>query len=264
MAKKNMEKFSLGKPSPKKLDDLENKEKEKFHPEIKFGYNPNLDKFICWTFFKNSGKIFLNGLKLEYPIKDEEATKQKISEAVDKFYQENDKGVKESVGLAELSWQEVESSFYNKVDELFSGYDWPKAKTADGKYKANGSILNIFPRFIEEKSFCFPAKPREAKKISSNRVIAHEMLHFITYDYLEKKYNLKPSEAGDKDNKFWQFTENLNALIEGDPMWSELMEGDEPDRMPECADLYDEMEKIWSKNKNLDNLIEKVFNVKKI
>ena len=239
----------------------ENQEQEKYRPPIEFSCDSDTDKQICWGFFRLGRGVFLDGLNLEYPIKDEEATKAKISQAIDDFYKDNQEGIAERVKQAEINWIKVEDSFYKKVDKLFSGYAWPKPDGEIKEYQAIGSILGIFPRDIYRKTFAFPANPLK-NKFNPNLVIAHEMLHFITYDYLEKIYNLDPSEHNSQDNKFWQFTENLNALIEAEPMWAEFLGQGKPNRKPECAELYDEMEKIWREDKDLDNLIKQVFDIK--
>jgi len=80
---------------------------------------------------------------------------------------------------------------------------------------------------------------------------------------VQKKYHLKPSESRDKDNFFWQFTENLNVLIENSKMWQPISNGSVSKPYDDCAALYRKMEKIWKKNHDLDNLIVKTFKLKK-
>ena len=122
------------------------------------------------------------------------------------------------------------------------------------------SIWYRFPRDIKHQRFAVPANPN-FKYHSAPHVIAHEMLHFITYDYLEKKYGLKPSEHTDPDNTFWQFTENLNVLIENDPIWAEFADGKISKPYPDCQELYEKMKAIWDQNKDIDNLVRQIFNL---
>ncbi|MDA3840758.1 MAG: hypothetical protein PF572_06780 [Patescibacteria group bacterium] len=111
---------------------------------------------------------------------------------------------------------------------------------------------------IEEKEFSFPIN----KPGSSNIVIAHEMLHFITYDYLEKKYKLEPKECHDNDRLFWEFTEAFNLLLENEKYWREIAKykGTEEFKPYMGFDkTYDKMKIIWKKNKDFDNLVREMF-----
>jgi len=118
----------------------------------------------------------------------------------------------------------------------------------------------MFPRYIDKKVFTFPGLlDRYTDKDFPLRVVAHEMLHFITYDYLQNKYKLKPSEWSSKNNTFWQFTENLNVLIENEKSWHKINGGAKSNPYPNCVKLYQKMKRVWDKNKDIDNLIEKIL-----
>ncbi len=162
--------------------------------------------------------------------------------------------------ITERKWRKHEKTFFRLVDKIFKNYSWPK-----GNYRGYISVWHRFPRFISRKIFAFPRQYNNPKFVNVDlRVITHEMLHFITYDYLQKKYHLKPSERYSKDNFFWRFTENLNVLIENSKMWRPFSGGGISKPYDKgAAKLLIPMEKIWRKNHDLDNLIVKTFKLKK-
>ncbi len=243
-------------------------EAEKYQPELSFNINPDYDKTMCLMFWRNHVTVHP---KLAYllDIKDEALAKAEITKFVDEFYQSHQSEIEQQVQKGQADWAEVETSFFAKVEEMFHSYPWPPSLPENqNHYQAMGSIWNHFPRNIKHQRFSIPANP-EFTRLGANNVIAHEMLHFITYDYLEKKYGLQPSEFRDPknpdnpdyDNTFWQFTENLNALIEDDPVWAEFMDGKKAHIKPECKPLYDKMKVIWDQNKDIDNLVRQIFNL---
>ena len=44
-------------------------------------------------------------------------------------------------------------------------------------------------------------------------------------------------------------------------MWQEFMGDHKANIKPECRELYNEMKKIWDKNKDIDNLVKQIFNI---
>lgn len=251
------------KPSP-----IEKPEAEKYIPEIEFGIDPNYDKDICFGFWRRHQYV-LDELKYLLDIKDEDIVKQEIDKFVDAFYQKNQADIQEKLVQGQKQWSELADTFFAKVDKIFQSYPWPQALAENqGKYQAMGSIWHRYPRNIKHQRFSIPANP-SFKYHTAPHVIAHEMLHFITYDYLEKKYGLQASESKDPknpdnpdyDNTFWQFTENLNVLIENDPMWAEFSDGKVSKPYPDCQELYEKMKVIWDQNKDIDNLVRQIFNV---
>ena len=243
------------KPSP-----VEKPEAERNFPEIEFGIDPNYDKAMCLMFWRKHMRVHDQLLYL-LEIEDEAVVRQEIDKFVDEFYQTNRTDIEEKFSEGQEAWAEVADSYFAKVDQMFHSYPWPPALPENqGQYQAMASIWYRFPRDIKHQRFAVPANPN-FKYHSAPHVIAHEMLHFITYDYLEKKYGLKPSEHTDPDNTFWQFTENLNVLIENDPIWAEFADGKISKPYPDCQELYEKMKAIWDQNKDIDNLVRQIFNL---
>jgi len=230
---------------------------EIFKPKIEFVIDEDQDFGIFkyywnkdgWT--RNSVVKYLNEELKSGKITKEEGlvlAKKSLHDFYNNNYEELLAGKEEVVS----KWQKVEPSFYSKVDQLLHHWPWPK-----GEYKGIATTAGSFPRNIRRKEFAFPAID---KTNMSNLVIAHEMLHFIVYDYLEKKFKLKPSESGDKDNSFWQFTENFNNILENSDYWKEFVNDRKSPPKIACQEQHAEMKKLWDSGiTKIDDLVEKIL-----
>ena len=182
--------------------------------------------------------------------------RQRILNAyVDSYYDGKEAEHHKELQRVKKEWASLEKYFFKEVDRIFDGFAWLK-----GDYCGYGSIWTSFPRIINEKVFAFPIyRTQEMANLKTSAIIAHEMLHFMEYEYLQKKFHLQPSEMNSRDNTFWQFTENLNVLIENSPSWRPFRQGVPSQPYPQCKALYAKMKRIWDKDQNLDNLIQKIF-----
>lgn len=107
-------------------------------------------------------------------------------------------------------WENIAPIYFSLVDELFSHRKWPR-----GKYIAFGTIWGMYPRFLEDKTFQIPFSHRKPTYISV--VIAHELLHFMFYDYFYKRY---PKYSRPKNNFFvWNVSEIFNTIVQNSPAW---------------------------------------------
>lgn len=107
-------------------------------------------------------------------------------------------------------WKKIAPRYFSLVDSLFGGRKWPC-----GKYIAFGTIWGMYPRFLKDKTFQIPFWHRNPQYVSV--VIAHELLHFIFYNYFYTHY---PKYRGSKDNFFvWHISEIFNTIIQNSPPW---------------------------------------------
>lgn len=139
-----------------------------------------------------------------------DVSKQKVREFVREKYDRNKDLVKNNLLAYEAQWRQIENSFYGLTDELFPGQRWPT-----GKYVAYTTIWGMYPRFLEDKTFQIPY--RYPKKEYVNVVIAHEMLHFIFYDFFRR--NFKKYDNEKYDSFVWHVSEIFNAVIQSLPEW---------------------------------------------
>jgi len=228
---------------------------QKYYPKIKFDINLPREKNLFLGRTRNLQKFLPVGMS--FVLKKEFIKKKNkiLSAYLDQYYFDQKEYLADSAKNTQTKWHKVEKIFFKKVDQLFNHWPWPK-----GNYRGFVSIARTFPRYIKEKSFAFPLRTfKPGRENNDLRVTAHEMLHFIEYDYLQKKFGLQPSERNSPDSTFWQFTENLNVLIENSNYWQEFNKGFKSKPYPDCQKLYIKMKKIWDKNKDIDNLIKKTF-----
>jgi hypothetical protein len=136
--------------------------------------------------------------------------KTDIEEFVRKQYERYGAVVGKNLSLYEKNWRMKESRFYSLADELFPSGFWPK-----GKYVAYPTIWGMFPRFLDDKTFQVPCRWKNKRYV--NVIVAHEMLHFIFYNYFFHKY---PQYKGDEYEMLaWHVSEIFNAVVQNSPAW---------------------------------------------
>lgn len=107
-------------------------------------------------------------------------------------------------------WIKIAPHYFSLVDALFCGRKWPR-----GKYIAFGTIWSMYPRFLKDKTFQIPFWHRTPRYVSV--VIAHELLHFMFYDYFYTRY---PKYRRLNDNFFvWHVSEIFNTIVQNSLVW---------------------------------------------
>lgn len=165
--------------------------------------------------------------------------------------------IKNGLTEAKNNWQKVEKEYFHLVDKIFKNYPWPK-----GNYRGIASIWWMFPRYIKEKVFFFPYGHSIPK--FSNGVIAHEMLHFIFFDYIEKRYGLKEgSNIKEKPDRYvWRVSEVFNNVMEDWKPYYQLFKR-KPRPYEGNEEIFRKMKKQWRKKKDVDWLLDLWFLDKK-
>jgi hypothetical protein len=160
--------------------------------------------------------------------------------------EEIQKGVEET----HERWLKTESAFYEIVDTIFKGHPWPK-----GKYIGYASIYLMFPRDIIHKTFYFPYIQKPIDPVGT---IAHEMLHFIFFDYLQKKYGLKENDTCKGKNKryIWQVSETFNTVIENWSPYKNIFSYNKKIvPYPGCEEMFALMTKQWKVNQDIESFL---------
>lgn len=190
-------------------------------PKLKFrvSYKKDVSTFFCFVAEAHlSEGQFLNwAIFNRYPhfkkyIKNKVvvANRKTVETFVKKAYFKNQSVIKRNILIHQQNWKKLEKIFYLLVNQLFPNQNWPK-----GKYIAYPTIWGMYPRFLENKTFQIPYSYKSKKYVSV--IIAHEMLHFIFYDYFIKYY---PKYKKDKNGFFvWHISEIFNAVIQNSPSW---------------------------------------------
>jgi hypothetical protein len=143
--------------------------------------------------------------------KDEIIIKSSIRKYVSIVYQKNQKTALKNIEKYGRDWKKKENIFLELAHEIFPRLAWPK-----GKYVAYTTIWGVFPRFLEDKTFQIPMVSRQKKNYVSV-VIAHEMLHFLFYEYITKNH---PEYKNPEQNMLvWHMSEIFNSVVMNSAPW---------------------------------------------
>lgn len=214
-------------------------------PKLKFQLDIELDKWAC-----NSSMFYNSNIK-DYPDLAEgkdlepEAKKAFNDKYVDGFYGTYKKELKDAIEKMTKDWLRIEKKYFEATDKLFSN-PWP-----EGKYICYPSIFNRNPRFIETKEFQVFYKHPE----TTGYVCAHEMLHFIFYDYVEKNFIEKSKGLGEK--VIWRLSEIFNDVILRLPEFVAVTNQKDPAFYAETKEELNNAIKLWKEAKTVKAFITK-------
>lgn len=189
------------------------------NPKIKFKIDQSCDLRSLKAFIKESrldnGRnlewaIFKKHPALRSSIKRNSADYSFLKKYIARQYQVNAPDISKKFNRHEADWLKCEQRFFGLVEDLFPGGAWPR-----GRYIAYATIWGMFPRFLEDKTFQIPIQHRSRKYISV--IIAHELLHFIFYEYVRRHYH----HYKDPYHSFfvWHISEIFNSLVQDSPSW---------------------------------------------
>jgi len=229
------------------------------YPKVKFviSKKKELETFLA---FLNESKYWDNKREMNWafykPHPKLKILKQKNLSSLEKklivaryinfYYKENLKKIKKGVLKARKDWQSKEKHFFNLVDGIFNNHSWPK-----GKYIAYPTIWGMYPKYLKDKTFQFPYHHKKKNFIPV--VIAHEMLHFIFYNYLYKNF---PKYKNPKYSfKIWNISESFNILIQNSKEWVEIF-SQRAMSYPEHKDLINRMKRIFDKKQDINYLLK--------
>jgi len=174
-----------------------------------------------------------------------------ITEYTKYVHTEKEKDIQKGVEQVQEQWSKVENAYYEIVDTIFKGHVWPQ-----GKYIGYASVYLMFPRNIKEKTFYFPYTQRPIDPVST---IAHEMLHFIFFDYIQKKYGINELDLLKGKNKkyVWQVSETFNTMIENWSPYKNIFSYSKKVRpYPGCEDMFSHMSKQWKNNQDIESFLD--------
>lgn len=194
---------------------------------------------------------------LQYLIKNK-ISKNKIAKILKpyvlKTFDSKKFEIKENIRKAQSEWKSTENDYFNLVNKIFKNHPWPK-----GKYVGFASVFTMYPRSIQNKTFFFPGVIYSKGTPPTNTVIGHELLHFIFFDYIKKKYNLDTdSEIKSKEKRhLWKVSEVFNSVIESWNPYYKIFKFKTPPYTG--RDLYKKMRRQWVQNPDIDNLLDKLL-----
>lgn len=181
-------------------------------PQVAFLLDKELDvwKFNRFLFgSQNHGVDFKRIILRQHPqLKDidfSEDKDERIRKYVNDYYSRNGTKLKEAVLTIKSSWGNYAPEFFAKLGGIFPDCSWPV-----GEYKGYLSISAPYPRFVDRKVFQLPCSQGVEWAIG---VVAHEMTHFLFYEYVRKRFTPKLDNTSEGE---------MNKLLEGKfriPLW---------------------------------------------
>ncbi|MDD3998782.1 MAG: hypothetical protein PHR98_01595 [Candidatus Shapirobacteria bacterium] len=222
------------------------------HPKIKFKIDPKKDISTFFDFLKDAkydeGRNFEWAILKHHPYFKKfngEIDKKIVKDFVFKYYSKNKKAIEKNIITHENNWKKIEKDFFKLAHDLFLDTKWPK-----GKYIAYTTMWSMYPRFLDDKTFQIPAISKK-KKVASF-IIAHEMLHFIFYEYFLNKY--KKYKSHKYDFFVWHVSEIFNVIIMNRPEWQKILKNKD-DGYPEHGKI---IEKLSKKECCIDELVDNI------
>ncbi len=175
-----------------------------------------------------------------------------IAEYTKHIHKINKQAILAGVDETRKRWMKIENSFYDLANNIFKGHPWPK-----GKYIGYASIYLMFPRNISEKTFYFPYSQDEWNPPG---VIAHELLHFIFFDYIKKKYGVTENDEfkGKNPKYVWQVSETFNTVIENWKPYRDIFATKENYKpYPGCEKMFATMTKQWARKQDIESFLDR-------
>ena len=221
--------------------------------KIKFKIDPKKDVFTFFDFLRDSqydkGRNFEWAILKHYPYFKKfngKVEKENVEDFVFKYYLKNKSIIEKNLIVYKKNWKKIEKDFFNFTNNLFSETKWPK-----GKYVAYATMWSMYPRFLDNKTFQIPAVKRNKKIVSF--IIAHEMLHFIFYEYFFSKY--KKYRSHKYDFFSWHVSEIFNVIIMNKPDWQKILKNKDDGYLEHRKII----KKLSNKNYELDDLIDNII-----
>ncbi|MFA6446870.1 MAG: hypothetical protein WCW31_01275 [Patescibacteria group bacterium] len=236
------------------------------HPILNFKIDPSKDLEVLHGFLRDAK--YAGGRNLDWAVFNKHpAMKDLIGEkfeikseaSVEKYildyFEKNKVEIKTNINNYAKEWSKKDKDYFDLVTSIFSDRPWPK-----GQYLAYATIWGMFPRSLEDKTFQIPAI--YDNKLYVNVIIAHEMLHFMFYDYFYQKY----PDYNNKDANFlvWNVSEIFNSVVQNSEPWLRvfnLKTMTYPEHEKIEADLHFRYQIINSKN--LAQLTEELLDLSK-
>jgi len=223
-------------------------------PHVCFEINKDMDYWAVGEFLTFDSKDTFSNIILEtHPkLKDaknlEDDTKIAFyRDYVNQIYKDREIELINIQNEVQESWDSVEQRFLEKTQKLFNGHPWP-----EGAYIGFLSIFNCNPRFLDEKTFQVYYKHPEGLVYSC----AHEMMHFMLYDYLEKNPELTKNFS---ESMIWDLSEIFNFIILQTPQFVEITCTPEPYSYKEHENRIPKIRKLMERSKNIDDMIKESF-----
>jgi hypothetical protein len=236
--------------------------KSSSYPKLKLVVDPTVDARFGVNFVEGNIRNLKNFLSRFLPytlqyILAGKISKQKRDKLILGYakycYKNHRNEIERGTKAAASDWKKVENRYFRLIDRLFKKHSWPK-----GYYVGFATVWHSYPRNIQNKTFHFPywhSLPKYA-----NKVISHEMLHFMFFDYIQERYGLQEKSIikGKSKDYVWKISEAFNNVIEEWKPYKSIFK--HPARpYKETVKIFKKMNEQWKQRQDIDWLLDKWF-----
>lgn len=163
------------------------------------------------------------------------------------YYHTHNIAINRSIQNLQRVWRKKEKKFLVVTEKLFGDFQFPQ-----GKYIAYASIINCNPRFLDSKTFQFFYKKTLADRIYT---VAHELLHFIFFDFVEKKLKNKTKDLS--EDQLWDLSEIFNVIIFESSQYQNIIDKRYVLPYPDHKHLLPQFRKVYRDSCNTEEFIER-------
>ncbi len=222
-----------------------NKEIDIYFAFLRDSQYRNLDREMKWAFYNPHPKLKV----LKNKNLSNKEKRKILRNYLNNYYKKHLVKIKKNTLLIQKQWGRQEKSFFGLVDKIFRNYPWPK-----GRYIAYPTIWGMYPRDIKNKVFWFPFEHK--MKNYPLVVIAHEMLHFIFYDYFYRNFPKYKKQR--YAFKIWTISEIFNAIVQNQKEWVETFRQKSmtyPEHKKKIKIIKNKLRKNW----NIEDFLGKII-----
>jgi len=233
--------------------------------KLRFYTNKKLDEIMTKQFFDEYGGGISFGkrivklhpkLKPVRLLKNTTQKKKAIHLYFNHYYRVHKATMWRSVQHLRQAWQSQEKEFITITQNFFGGFQFTK-----GKYIAYASIINCNPRFLDLKTFQFFYKKPIADAIY---VISHELLHFIFFDFVEKKFKNEIKKLS--EDQLWDLSEIFNVVVLESSRYQHIIDKQYVIPYPDHKRFLSQFRKTYRDSCNAEEFIKRgiaIINAKK-
>lgn len=224
--------------------------------KLRFYLNKNLDERMAEEFLnvRGGGIDFGEGIIKIHPqlksvksLKNIARRKKAIRLYFNDYYRIHGAAMLHKVERVQKVWRKQEEKYIAITEDFFGSFRFPK-----GKYIAYASIINCNPRFLESKTFQFFYKKPLTDAIYT---IAHELLHFIFFDFIEKKRKKETKHLS--ENQLWDLSEIFNVVVLKSSRYRHIINQKFVIPYPDHRRYVRQFEKVYKNSQNAEEFIRR-------
>ena len=228
-------------------------------PIIELKFDQKLDQDKAWYFYSNpecGGCDFWKERALKHhpkliKIKSAEDSKKFLYEYISDFYSSNNEEIQIFRKNTIKYLRQEQDKFFLKVDKIFKGHHWPKRK-----FIGYFSVFDFCPRFLDSGEFQIFIYDKRNLQLFT---IFHEMLHFIFYDFGQKRFPETLGKMDTEEGKFWVLAEVFNSVVQDTNDFIDLHGKIKNIGYPDHKKLISLGRSLWKKNPDINNWISEML-----